>query len=424
VVDGVTTIYSYDAANRLINETRNGQSTTYNYDNNGNLIARTAPDGITRFSYTDDNQLSGLTLADGSSWSFGYSPDGTRVYQQFTPAGGSAQRTDFLPVGDTVLTDYATNGAITHYLLGPQTDELFGQEIAGQWTYYIQDDLGTVSVATDATGQIVARRTYDVFGAVLEESNPWPGRYSFTGREQIGASGLLYYRARTYDSATGRFTSEDPVFGELALPETLHPYTYVKNDPVNLTDPSGEAYSLTNFAEFLLFTLPVEGGKQFLQSCIHEACRIGLAVVYVYEIYFAYVASFMDLVFTYGGLPESYCAIYFITYAWPLVAALALNALREHNLHHGYRIKPLEGVDAFIALLTSRLILAAGVEVAKLIYGTKYSKLAYKAVFEGLKYYYGIANTYKLGVGLAKLILAPEVAIGLCALGRKVGLIT
>jgi hypothetical protein len=52
--------------------------------------------------------------------------------------------------------------------------------------------------------------------------------------------GLLYLRARWYDPATGRFLTRDPFPGLAALPQTQHPYVYCQNNPVLLTDPSGE----------------------------------------------------------------------------------------------------------------------------------------------------------------------------------------
>ncbi len=45
---------------------------------------------------------------------------------------------------------------------------------------------------------------------------------------------------RWYDPAVGRFTTRDPFPGFASLPQTQHPYVYVGNNPVNLTDPGGE----------------------------------------------------------------------------------------------------------------------------------------------------------------------------------------
>ena len=50
-------------------------------------------------------------------------------------------------------------------------------------------------------------------------------------------TGLLYYRARWYDPSQGRFISEDPI-GFRGGDTNLYAYTF--NDPINLTDPSGE----------------------------------------------------------------------------------------------------------------------------------------------------------------------------------------
>ena len=47
-------------------------------------------------------------------------------------------------------------------------------------------------------------------------------------------------RARYYDPTSGRFVSRDPFPGLMRLPQTLNPYAYVTNNPVNLIDPSGE----------------------------------------------------------------------------------------------------------------------------------------------------------------------------------------
>uniref|UniRef100_UPI001B7F8F4B RHS repeat-associated core domain-containing protein n=1 Tax=Thiobacillus thioparus TaxID=931 RepID=UPI001B7F8F4B len=47
--------------------------------------------------------------------------------------------------------------------------------------------------------------------------------------------GMIYYRARYYDPAIGRFISRDPA----GMPDGVNRYAYVNNNPVNFTDPMG-----------------------------------------------------------------------------------------------------------------------------------------------------------------------------------------
>lgn len=64
----------------------------------------------------------------------------------------------------------------------------------------------------------------------------------YTGKERDSESGLDNFGARYDSSAMGRFTSPDPIFMELhrlADPQSLNLYSYVRNNPLNLTDPTG-----------------------------------------------------------------------------------------------------------------------------------------------------------------------------------------
>lgn len=55
----------------------------------------------------------------------------------------------------------------------------------------------------------------------------------------VEANNLVYLRARYYDPALGRFPNLDPVEGTMENPQSLNRYSYVQDNPVNLTDPSG-----------------------------------------------------------------------------------------------------------------------------------------------------------------------------------------
>jgi RHS repeat-associated protein len=82
-------------------------------------------------------------------------------------------------------------------------------------------------------------------------------RFGYTGREQDGETGLDYYRARYYDSAVGRFISEDPLgFGAGDGNLTR----YVGNSPVNFVDPSGERRAVPTADNSILIPNGLPGG--------------------------------------------------------------------------------------------------------------------------------------------------------------------
>jgi RHS repeat-associated protein len=60
-----------------------------------------------------------------------------------------------------------------------------------------------------------------------------------TGKERDTESGNDYFEARYYGSSSGRFMSPDPLGGHQEDPQTLNKYSYVRNNPLNLTDPTG-----------------------------------------------------------------------------------------------------------------------------------------------------------------------------------------
>ena len=89
---------------------------------------------------------------------------------------------------------------------------------------------------TDVSGSLTAAQLYDAWGKPQATASLGSlGQYGYTGREP-DETGMMYYRARYYDPATGRFTQRDPA----GMPDGVNRYTYVDSNPINYTDPSGE----------------------------------------------------------------------------------------------------------------------------------------------------------------------------------------
>jgi len=103
-----------------------------------------------------------------------------------------------------------------------------------------QDQLTSTTAVTGHNGGTIQSTRYGAFGNIISNTGTTPNRQTYTGRED-DKTGLMYYRARYYDPAIGRFISEDPMgFGA----GDVNFYQYTSNNPVNGNDPSGlDAFS-------------------------------------------------------------------------------------------------------------------------------------------------------------------------------------
>ena len=114
----------------------------------------------------------------------------------------------------------------------------------GEISYYTQDGNGNVTTITDAGGDVQERYTYDVYGTptianaagTTITTSAVGNRFLFTGREYISQIGLYDYRNRVYSPGLGRFLQTDPIrfnAGDVNI------CRYVGNGPVNWGDSFG-----------------------------------------------------------------------------------------------------------------------------------------------------------------------------------------
>jgi RHS repeat-associated protein len=123
----------------------------------------------------------------------------------------------------------------------------------GETNYVLQDIQGSTRAVMNSNGSssaIIARHDYLPFG---EEIGSLTGlrtdaqgygatdtnrqKYGLTERDDTTA--LDHTLWRKYESRSGRWTSPDPLGGNIGAPQSFNRYAYTQNDPVNFVDPSG-----------------------------------------------------------------------------------------------------------------------------------------------------------------------------------------
>jgi RHS repeat-associated protein len=117
--------------------------------------------------------------------------------------------------------------------------------------YYGLDAIGSVRVVFDSNGTLLSRLDFEPFGRELSASGMAPGQ-PFAGLFRDSEAGLDYARARSYQLRTGRFSSPDPVYNALFLPQKWNRYAYAGNNPIGNTDTTGRDFVSISFAALSL----------------------------------------------------------------------------------------------------------------------------------------------------------------------------
>jgi RHS repeat-associated protein len=234
-------------------------ATGWAYDAAGNLVERPVAWGTLRFGYDAAGRL--VTIADGTGNVLQEHLYGAchRRRATYTPSTGTTLL--YAWEGDNVIAQYfaeppTTTGGVAgkdgrptwfvgaHFLGGRQLVTV-GPRYQPTWSTQLHPDrIGTASVtgpqgdpATDAT---IAWLPYGSQQLQDSAAIPYIGA-GFAGYWPQDLE-LNYAQHRFYDPRAGRFTSPDPLGNQafdLLNPQTLNPYSYVVNDPVNRTDPLG-----------------------------------------------------------------------------------------------------------------------------------------------------------------------------------------
>lgn len=171
-------------------------------------------------------------FATSDTVAFTYDQDGNRTTKTSSHTG-TTDYTWNTAGGMPLLLTETTDGVDTHLIYGPggmPIAEITGTDAA----WYHQDHLGSTRLVTDQAGNPLGTYTYDPYGAPADTTGTFDPLLDYAGQYTDQETGLQYLRARYYDPNTGQFLTRDPI-----VAQTMDPYGYALNNPVNATDPTG-----------------------------------------------------------------------------------------------------------------------------------------------------------------------------------------
>ncbi len=228
-----------------------GGTQNFSYDANGNMTSRNGMELL----WFADNRAKRIRNSPGSatnSSEFQYGPDAQRWYHKINLAG-----TTYTHVNLGGILEIVTKGAIDDFRHTIHANgvpiALYSRKSTGAnaLRYLLRDHLGSVDVITTSGGDAELPTSYYPFGE--RRNATWNGpmpladvtavrdisRRGFTDHEHLGNTKLIHMNGRVYDPLIARFVSADPFVDGVTNTQGWNRYSYVGNNPLSYTDPSG-----------------------------------------------------------------------------------------------------------------------------------------------------------------------------------------
>lgn len=227
----------------------------YTYDNNGNQIGG----GGRVLEYTSYDLPERITKSS-QSLEFSYGPDRQR-WRRADTLGTQKTVTHYL--GNVERIESFTNNVSTgvewkRYAAGViYTFKTSPQNVlqSTNQSFTFNDHLGSLDVVANVNGKVTHTASFNAWGQ-RRSGEVWTGsfmtsslnlsgfsqsitRRGYTGHEMLDDMGLIHMNGRVYDPRLGRFLQADPHVDGAENTQGYNRYSYVHNNPLNATDPSG-----------------------------------------------------------------------------------------------------------------------------------------------------------------------------------------
>lgn len=244
------TTYAYDKADRITG-INGDEAESIATNANGNITSR---DG-NPLTYDQEDRL--LTSnPDAYTYTYVYDGDGKLAKVK---RGSTVIETNVYDVNRSLPVVLSDNAG--KYVWG-LTNLYFVDSAFNEEHVYHYDGLGSVVAMTGDDSDYPTTKpdideyeAYSAFGQKGYSNRGEDQPFYFTGEYEDAATGYLYLRSRHYDPKIARFLSRDTLFGNPERPLSLNRYSYVENNPVNLTDPTGNC----PFCRFAVGVVAVAG---------------------------------------------------------------------------------------------------------------------------------------------------------------------
>ncbi len=172
-------------------------------------------------------------------------------YQDYVLLGADGAVHKLFSRDQSVSADVSSTPGMSGLSYGVTHVPNLGNATGQTTTFYHGDHLGSSRMLSSADGYPTWQGTYYPYGMeytppTSTDNTATVNHYKFTGKERDAESGLDYFGARYMSSVIGGFLTPDPDqesgFENPDDPQSWNGYSYARNNPINVTDPTGQAF--------------------------------------------------------------------------------------------------------------------------------------------------------------------------------------